>query len=838
MDNNAIKMKQYCETIIVIVVSICIWFRDYLFRGYTFISGAQQNLFVEWVMSHNLLHCYGIVQWNPIVLFGEDYVGREAFFNPLRIINLIGLIFPDSGKAFILITMVFIGLMGFFMYIFLRELKIEHLPSLIGATIYMMVPKWVDEGYHGPYFVIAFALLPCICLLIHRMYDTGFKHVKHFVLFSFIVALIYLSVGAQFLILLSYLFLPYFAYVLLLYCRENPEQVKRITFTIPIKALLSLAIFILLVAYILLPFLNNYFSSQRSLYGFTFGFSWKNYLGMLFPWVNRIFANNIYDLPYLQDSLVTNLDFYFGILSVPVFLYAFIYKKWNKFVSFFLFVPVLCLILWNSAVIKFFPILPWLEALSKGESSQYRIHVVIIFCVSVVFAYIFDEIEKNTKSSKEKSNDSRRKILRRFNIFLISVYVVALVIFLIGAIICNSTLRKFFWDGLLNKHALLLYYYFSYSAFIFITIFIVRILLLMGFNTKLNNRKWDTRLILLLIILDFQLCFTLWYPFTNTFGRYADEVAQNKFVIDRVGNLDRSAAFHYQLYNQNEKYKQFLNSKAEVDFNILLAKFSSIYHKGYVIPIGEFSLSYFPLIKSKNLYSFHESLMPDYFWDFDKFLNKNNPKFIRQSWIGLWDPHSKLLDTAGIKYIFWFEPIEDKRFEEVLRYGNNSRIYLNKNAVPKVYIVNSVEYFKNRNDLLKRLCEDEFNPLVAVTTEDDSLCSQMMDSATAKNLQSEVKILKYKPDEIVIETETFAKGVLVLNDMYHPNWSAKLNNVSTNIYRVNCLFRGIVLPKGKNVVEFKYYNNYFHLGYLMSLYSWPIVMLYLLTGFIRRIARK
>lgn len=61
-------------------------------------------------------------------------------------------------------------------------------------------------------------------------------------------------------------------------------------------------------------------------------------------------------------------------------------------------------------------------------------------------------------------------------------------------------------------------------------------------------------------------------------------------------------------------------------------------------------------------------------------------------------------------------------------------------------------------------------------------------------------------DIMVSEVADFENGpgFLVLSDQYFPGWRAYVNGKETPVYCVDGLLRGVVVPQGKNVVEFRY----------------------------------
>ena len=204
--------SEYLWLSLMIAGSIAWWFEAYLLRGYTFLSEAGQMLWVDWILARKALFAGGgISEWNPYVLFGVDWAGREAFLNPLNVGGLVGRLLPGDKFSFMGSTMLFLTLMGASMYVFLRSLALRPAFARIGAVVYLLAPKWVDDGYHGPRFIVGYAMLPLMLMLTVRMHAAGFRRRLHFLIFAVLIALTYLGLGAPFLLIQAYLVAPFFA---------------------------------------------------------------------------------------------------------------------------------------------------------------------------------------------------------------------------------------------------------------------------------------------------------------------------------------------------------------------------------------------------------------------------------------------------------------------------------------------------------------------------------------------------------------------------------------------------------------------------------------------------
>jgi uncharacterized membrane protein YfhO len=92
---------------------------------------------------------------------------------------------------------------------------------------------------------------------------------------------------------------------------------------------------------------------------------------------------------------------------------------------------------------------------------------------------------------------------------------------------------------------------------------------------------------------------------------------------------------------------------------------------------------------------------------------------------------------------------------------------------------------------------------------------------------SKAEIIKYSPNQIIINFETSSDTQLILRDSYYPGWIAKINNKQVPIQKYENVFRLIDLPKGEGTIEFIYSPNSFKIGKYITfgtLLLWPILI--------------
>jgi hypothetical protein len=153
------------------------------------------------------------------------------------------------------------------------------------------------------------------------------------------------------------------------------------------------------------------------------------------------------------------------------------------------------------------------------------------------------------------------------------------------------------------------------------------------------------------------------------------------------------------------------------------------------------------------------------------------------------------------EFPFWkYDPISIKLKFDDERY----EILENTNSYPRAFLVNKVIREQDPQKILDIMFDKNTNLRETAVVEKD-LLSDKYGSGSAQ-------IKKYEPNYIHIKTESSSPSFLVLTDTYYPGWNAYVDGEKTKIYRTDFTFRGVVVPKGERIIEFKYEPKSFTYG--------------------------
>jgi len=178
--------------------------------------------------------------------------------------------------------------------------------------------------------------------------------------------------------------------------------------------------------------------------------------------------------------------------------------------------------------------------------------------------------------------------------------------------------------------------------------------------------------------------------------------------------------------------------------------------------------------------------------------------------------HPELLNLFNIKYI-----ISDDENKQPYPYKNPN---VNGNAwfIEQLTVVESAD-----QELLSLL--DLKTKKEAVTT-DYSIEDNVVNTFKVDSLAT-ITVKEYQPHYIKYESKNTNNGYAIFSEMYYKHgWNAYINKKLMTHNRVNYLLRGMDIPKGHHVIEFKFEPQVVKAGGTIALASSILLMLIIFGG--------
>jgi hypothetical protein len=168
--------------------------------------------------------------------------------------------------------------------------------------------------------------------------------------------------------------------------------------------------------------------------------------------------------------------------------------------------------------------------------------------------------------------------------------------------------------------------------------------------------------------------------------------------------------------------------------------------------------------------------------------------------------NSPLENLFGVRFVATGVPAE--QIDKALKPGDlvplarttDAYIYENPHALPRVMLIADWR-LADFEDMLRTGVWPDADPRTTVLLERAPRPSFPPAAVTG----GAARIVSYANTEIVIETDTPANAMLVLNDAWHPWWRATMDGTPAEILRANLLFRAVAVPPGRHTVRFSFH---------------------------------
>jgi hypothetical protein len=175
--------------------------------------------------------------------------------------------------------------------------------------------------------------------------------------------------------------------------------------------------------------------------------------------------------------------------------------------------------------------------------------------------------------------------------------------------------------------------------------------------------------------------------------------------------------------------------------------------------------------------------------------------------VGLTNPHAwKIMST---KNIISDQPNGDSMFTPVFK--GSKYIMLNREFTSKVFFVSSYKVTGGL-EILNEIKGPEFNPERLSYLEKDPGVNIEPPDSTAN-----AKITSYDIHNVTIEAEASGNNLLFVSEVYYPDWQVYIDGQPAEILKTNYLFRGVIVPKGKHKIEFRFEPKTYYTGKTISM---------------------
>lgn len=145
------------------------------------------------------------------------------------------------------------------------------------------------------------------------------------------------------------------------------------------------------------------------------------------------------------------------------------------------------------------------------------------------------------------------------------------------------------------------------------------------------------------------------------------------------------------------------------------------------------------------------------------------------------------------------ERLQPDDFDAATKADGPYAIFEYTGALPRVGLYTRWEVSTNDTATLARLRDESFDPTRTVLLDADPGLP-----AAGTGSGGTARIESYQPKHVTVKANATTPAVLLFNDRWHESWQATVDGKPVPVLRANHLMRGVVVPAGEHVVEFRF----------------------------------
>ena len=779
------------------------YFLDYFLTGKTLLSVNINSDFLgnDYPLTYTAISLFkkGIFPlWNPFVLCGTPFFASSIAV--LSIFSLPQFLLP-MPVSYMICLMLEVFCSGLFMFYYLSKgLKLSPSASLLGGGVYMFSPLFLIMLPHYGADAPALLFLPLIVLLFALSLE---KMSALYALFTALILAVslYSDTGYQ------YIYISLFLLLYTLLCSRKNDVLRNFYLLF-----IAIAVSFLLSAARIFPAIEELGLSHRGGDHLQEGLFISNLIGAVFPF-GPIRIGQV-EVGTLKNAYL----YYAGVITVLLAFIAVTLAIKDRFARIFScllagLIIFLVLLRYTPLKLELFRVFPILGTLAL-ERFNFFYHFIMVSLAAIGYG----AVEKNMVSKGILS------LTQRIIKWLIIGYSAALIIFVFFWIF-KDALRGYWMNvssGMFNRYHMgkftYLYEQLFLPTFLSLVAFSisVRVAILYILSRILKGARTAVFIFVFLAALDLIL---------------AARVFLNPFSYD-----------YYRIYETDSREEDFLKTvkpteRIGIKINYYEPDFKrtglSVAYAQENPDIGPYNLGLnynIPIVFAAKLAGGCDAMYPKRLREFVALAHKNDNNYDSRSKmqaakhvVEFTSVDSNLIDLMGMKYVFSIRPLSGNKLKLLFK-GADYYVYENTKVLARAFFVDNQKIALDKDDALRILGSPDFDPAREVILEEPVVPSINQ----VKSGKADAGIVSYQPNKVVISGHSDTDTVLLLTDTYYPGWKAFVDSKAVKIYQADYIFRAVVFPKGRHVVEFIYSPFTFRLGAAISLTTLLAVFIFII----------
>jgi hypothetical protein len=163
--------------------------------------------------------------------------------------------------------------------------------------------------------------------------------------------------------------------------------------------------------------------------------------------------------------------------------------------------------------------------------------------------------------------------------------------------------------------------------------------------------------------------------------------------------------------------------------------------------------------------------------------------------------------------------------------------YLNDEAHGNAWFVSNLKAFNSANE--EMLALGSLDTKMEATVREGIKIKQRYENQYQQDSLASIALIQYKPNYLKYESSNNNKGFAVFSEIYYDNgWQAYIDGNQAEFSNVNYVLRGMEIPKGRHIIEFKFEPQVVKTGSKITLATSVLVAILIILGLFYQIKLK
>ena len=156
--------------------------------------------------------------------------------------------------------------------------------------------------------------------------------------------------------------------------------------------------------------------------------------------------------------------------------------------------------------------------------------------------------------------------------------------------------------------------------------------------------------------------------------------------------------------------------------------------------------------------------------------------------------------------------------------NRNGQVQKNSAALGNAWFVSKINLVENADEEINALSGFDPKSTAVIDKRFSDQIINVLDSNTGN-----INLLEYRPNYLKYNSESVNEGIAIFSEIYYDKgWNAYIDGEKKSHFRANYVLRGMKIPSGNHIVEFKFEPLTYKIGETISLTS-SIILLLLLS---------